>query len=39
MLTADTPAQRSNRLALVDLTVRTMAHGLGRLGLHAPERM
>ncbi|WP_433716581.1 DALR anticodon-binding domain-containing protein [Nocardia sp. CA-084685] len=35
-----TPGQtRKNRLALCDSTARTLAHGLGLLGIAAPERM
>lgn len=30
---------RGSRLALCDLTARTIAHGLGLLGIDAPERM
>ncbi|MGA1034607.1 MAG: arginine--tRNA ligase, partial [Ilumatobacteraceae bacterium] len=30
---------RGSRLALCDLTARTLAHGLGLLGIDAPERM
>lgn len=30
---------RSSRLALADLTARVLAHGLGLLGIAAPERM
>lgn len=30
---------RSNRLALCQLTARTLQHGLGLLGINAPERM
>ncbi len=35
---ADEPL-RSSRLALCDLTARTLAHGLGLLGITAPEAM
>ncbi|MGK8522000.1 arginine--tRNA ligase [Nocardia asteroides] len=38
VLTATEPT-RSNRLALCSLTARTLAHGLGLLGIAAPERM
>ncbi|WP_433579407.1 arginine--tRNA ligase [Nocardia brasiliensis] len=38
VLKADAP-QRGNRLALCDLTARTLAHGLDLLGIAAPERM
>ncbi len=38
VLAADEPV-RSSRLALCDLTARTLAHGLGLLGIAAPERM
>ncbi|MGY1864869.1 arginine--tRNA ligase [Nocardia gipuzkoensis] len=38
VLTADEPT-RTNRLALCALTARTLAHGLGLLGIAAPERM
>ncbi|WP_338757268.1 arginine--tRNA ligase [Nocardia vulneris] len=38
VLKADEP-QRGNRLALCDLTARTLAHGLDLLGIAAPERM
>ena len=31
--------QRANRLALCDLTARTLRHGLGLLGIATPERM
>ncbi|MFQ3542409.1 DALR anticodon-binding domain-containing protein, partial [Escherichia coli] len=37
VLKADEP-QRGNRLALCDLTARTLAHGLDLLGIAAPER-
>jgi arginyl-tRNA synthetase len=30
---------RASRLALCDLTARTLAHGLGLLGIEAPESM
>jgi arginyl-tRNA synthetase len=38
VLSADAPA-RSNRLALSDLTARTLRQGLDLLGIAAPERM
>jgi arginyl-tRNA synthetase len=38
VLKADEPV-RASRLALADLTARTLAHGLGLLGIDAPERM
>ncbi|NEE01087.1 arginine--tRNA ligase [Phytoactinopolyspora halotolerans] len=38
VLTADEPVRR-NRLALCRLTARTLEHGLGLLGITAPERM
>ncbi len=38
VLRADEPT-RSSRLALSDLTARVLAHGLGLLGIEAPERM
>ncbi|WP_083418951.1 arginine--tRNA ligase [Pseudofrankia sp. BMG5.36] len=38
VLDADEPI-RSNRLALCQLTARTLAHGLSLLGITAPERM
>lgn len=39
VLKADTPEQRSSRLALCTLTARTLARGLGLLGISVPERM
>jgi arginyl-tRNA synthetase len=30
---------RASRLALADLTARTLAQGLGLLGIEAPDRM
>jgi arginyl-tRNA synthetase len=39
VLKADTDEIRTNRLALCDLTARTLAHGLDLLGFEAPERM
>ena len=39
VLRADTPEQRASRLALTDLTGRTLRLGLGLLGIEAPERM
>jgi arginyl-tRNA synthetase len=33
------PANRASRLLLSDLTARTLAHGLGLLGIGCPERM
>ena len=38
VLKAD-PEVRGERLALCDLVARTLAHGLGLLGIDAPERM
>jgi arginyl-tRNA synthetase len=38
VLKADEPV-RSSRLALADLTARTLHHALGLLGIHAPEQM
>ncbi|NQY56356.1 MAG: arginine--tRNA ligase [Ilumatobacteraceae bacterium] len=38
VLKADEPT-RTSRLALCDLTARVLAHGLGLLGIDAPERM
>jgi arginyl-tRNA synthetase len=38
VLSSDDPV-RSNRLALCSLAARTMSHGLGMLGIAAPERM
>ncbi|MFT3991329.1 MAG: arginine--tRNA ligase [Luteolibacter sp.] len=38
VLKADEPI-RSSRLALCDLTSRTLQHGLGLLGIRVPERM
>lgn len=38
VLKVDEPL-RTSRLALCDLTARTLAHGLGLLGIDAPERM
>ncbi|WP_454859292.1 arginine--tRNA ligase [Promicromonospora soli] len=39
VLKADDDAVRANRLALCDLTGRTLATGLDLLGIRAPERM
>jgi arginyl-tRNA synthetase len=39
VLRADTPEQRASRLALAGLTARTLATGLGLLGIAAPDRM
>jgi arginyl-tRNA synthetase len=39
VLRADTPEQRGSRLALAGLTARTLATGLGLLGIAAPDRM
>jgi arginyl-tRNA synthetase len=39
VLRADTEEQRRSRLTLSDLTARTLATGLGLLGIEAPERM
>jgi arginyl-tRNA synthetase len=38
VLKADEPV-RTSRLALADLTARVLAHGLGLLGIDAPDRM
>ncbi len=38
VLKADEPV-RSSRLALADVTARTLAHALGLLGIEAPEQM
>lgn len=39
VLRADDDAERSSRLVLCDLTARTLATGLGLLGIAAPDRM
>lgn len=39
VLKAETESARANRLALVHLAKATLAHGLGLLGISAPERM
>jgi arginyl-tRNA synthetase len=39
VLRADSPQDRSNRLALAHLTARVLREGLGLLGIEAPERM
>ncbi|QRN80898.1 MAG: arginine--tRNA ligase [Nocardiopsis sp. BM-2018] len=39
VLRADDDTARSSRLALCALTARTLAHGLGLLGIDAPEQM
>jgi arginyl-tRNA synthetase len=39
VLRADTEEQRRSRLSLSELTARTLATGLGLLGIEAPERM
>ncbi|QYG93045.1 arginine--tRNA ligase [Iamia sp. SCSIO 61187] len=39
VLKADDEATRASRLVLCDLTARTLATGLGLLGIQAPERM
>ena len=39
VLKADDPEVRRSRLLLCDLTARTLALGLGLLGIEAPERM
>ena len=39
VLRAPTPLERASRLALCDLTARTLRQGLGLLGIEAPERM
>jgi len=38
VLRADEPV-RTSRLVLCDLTARTLATGLGLLGIEAPDRM
>jgi arginyl-tRNA synthetase len=38
VMRADEPV-RSSRLALCDVTARTLAHGLGLLGIEVPESM
>jgi arginyl-tRNA synthetase len=39
VLRAETEEVRASRLALCHLTARTLAHGLGLLGIDAPEQM
>jgi arginyl-tRNA synthetase len=39
VLRAPSESTRASRLALCDLTARVLAHGLGLLGIDAPERM
>jgi len=39
VLRTDNDAERASRLVLCDLTARTLATGLGLLGIGAPERM
>jgi arginyl-tRNA synthetase len=39
VLRADTAEQRGSRLTLSDVTARTLATGLGLLGIEAPDRM
>jgi arginyl-tRNA synthetase len=39
VLRAETDAQRRSRLALCDLTARTLKTGLGLLGIEVPDRM
>ena len=39
VLKAPSDELRSSRLALSELTAGTLAHGLGLLGIDAPERM
>jgi arginyl-tRNA synthetase len=39
VLKAPTDELRASRLAVSDLTARTLAHGLGLLGIDAPEQM
>jgi arginyl-tRNA synthetase len=39
VLKADTPEQRQNRLALCDLTARTLLQGLALLGIEVVEKM
>jgi arginyl-tRNA synthetase len=39
VLKADTPERRTSRLKLCDLTARTLACGLGLLGIEVVERM
>jgi arginyl-tRNA synthetase len=39
VLKADTPEQRRNRLALCDLTARTLKQGLSLLGIDVVDKM
>ncbi|MEZ5218896.1 MAG: DALR anticodon-binding domain-containing protein [Ilumatobacteraceae bacterium] len=39
VLKADDEATKQSRLALCDLTARTLAQGLGLLGIEAPDQM
>jgi arginyl-tRNA synthetase len=39
VLKAPSDELRASRLALSDLTARVLAHGLGLLGIDAPEQM
>jgi arginyl-tRNA synthetase len=39
VLTADSPAQRTGRLLLCDLTGRTIRQGLDLLGIHVVDKM
>jgi arginyl-tRNA synthetase len=39
VLKAETPRQRANRIALCQLTGRTLAAGLNLLGIEAPQRL
>ncbi|MEU2283785.1 arginine--tRNA ligase [Streptomyces sp. NPDC013178] len=39
VLKADTPAQKENRLFLVDLTARTLHQGMALLGIRTPEKL
>ncbi|GAV44198.1 arginine--tRNA ligase [Streptomyces acidiscabies] len=39
VLKADTPAQKENRLFLIDLTARTLHQGMALLGIRTPEKL
>ncbi|MDX3643905.1 arginine--tRNA ligase [Streptomyces sp. MB09-02B] len=39
VLKADTPAQRENRLFLIDLTARTLHRGMALLGIRTPDKL
>ncbi|WP_284576297.1 arginine--tRNA ligase [Streptomyces sp. 2P-4] len=39
VMKADTPEQQENRLFLIDLTARTLAKGMGLLGIRTPEKL